>query len=257
MSAHLNDPAGGRETWITCIFRDGTTLRYWGDPEEAIDWDEFGTDPEQDKRDYEDQIADSAPDYDWEWTPGEPGAAHEARPPEPKAPARSKPIGKPTPTLAIRMADIESEAVEWLWHPYISLGKLTSVEGDPGVGKSWLTMALAAQVSRGAKLPGASRVAEPGAVLLLTAEDGPGDTLRPRLDTLGADVSRVHAITEPLAFTIEGTARLEAEITRLGTVLVIIDPIAAYLPDRTDMNNASAVRPVLMNRTGFPGGRFV
>jgi hypothetical protein len=119
------------------------------------------------------------------------------------------------------------------------------VEGDPGIGKSWLTMALAAQVSRGAKLPGASGAAEPGVVLLLTAEDGLGDTLRPRLDTLGANLSRVHAITEPLAFTSQGTARLKAEIKRLGAVLVIIDPIVAYLPDRTDMNSASAVRPVL------------
>jgi hypothetical protein len=245
MSATLKNTVGRYETWVTCIFRDGTTLRYWGDPEEAIDWDELDRHREQEKRDYEDQILDSAPDYVWEETPTEPSDPNEARPADPKAPAPAKPAGRPIPTLAIRMADVEPEPVEWLWHPYIPLGKLTSVEGDPGVGKSWLTMALGAQVSRGAKLPGASRIAEPGAVLLLTAEDGPGDTLRPRLDTLGADVSRIHAITEPLAFTPEGTARLKAEITRLGAVLVIIDPIVAYLPDRTDMNNASAVRPVL------------
>jgi hypothetical protein len=143
------------------------------------------------------------------------------------------------------MADVEREEVEWLWHPYIPLGKLTSIEGDPGVGKSWLTMALAAQVSPGAKLPGVSQTAEPQTVLLLTAEDGPGDTLRPRLDTFGADIAKVHVITAPLAFDEKGAAKLKAEIVSLGAKLVIIDPIVAYLPSRTDMNSASAVRPVL------------
>src|SRR5262249_21676506 len=114
-----------------------------------------------------------------------------------------------------------------------------------GIGKSWLTMALAAQVSRGAKLPGANQSAKPENVLLLKAEDGPGDTLRPRLDTLGADVARVHTITAPRAFTEAGAMKLKAEIVRLSAVLFIIDPIVAYLPDRTDMNSASAVRPVL------------
>jgi hypothetical protein len=236
--------AQDRETWITVTFK-GRTLRYWGDPEEQIDWDEFERSPEQDELGYEDEIPGPPPDDDWEEAPEEAEEHYEARPPEPKAPARAKSAGKLPPTLAIRMANIQPEPVEWLWHPYIPFGKLTSVEGDPGIGKSWLTMALAAQVSRGAKLPGASRAAEPGVVLLLTAEDGLGDTLRPRLDTLGADVSRVHAITEPLSFDSKGAAKLKAEIVRLGAVLVIIDPIVAYLPDRTDMNSASAVRPVL------------
>src|ERR1700716_4141900 len=102
MRANSNDPASCRETWITLTFGDGRTIQYWGDPEEAIDWDEFEIDPEQAERDYEDQIFNSAPDYNWEGTPGEP-RDHEARPPEPKAPAPSKPSDKPTPILAIRM----------------------------------------------------------------------------------------------------------------------------------------------------------
>jgi hypothetical protein len=62
---------------------------------------------------------------------------------------------------------------------------------------------------------------------------------------LGADVERVHAITEPLAFNKEGASKLKAEIVGVDALMVIIDPIVAYLPDRTDMNSASAVRPVL------------
>ena len=78
----------------------------------------------------------------------------------------------------------EPETVSWLWHPYIARGKLTILEGDPGFGKSWLTCALAAGVSHGRGLPGAEPF-EPGNVLMLSAEDGLGDTLRPRLDAVG------------------------------------------------------------------------
>jgi hypothetical protein len=143
------------------------------------------------------------------------------------------------------MADIAPEPVEWLWEPYIPKGKLTSIEGDPGVGKSWLTIALAAQISRGEKLPGGKQTTEPASVLLLTAEDGPADTIRPRLDAAGADVSRVHVIAGLLSLDTMGAAKLKGEIERLKPTLVIIDPIVAYLPERTDINSASAVRPVL------------
>jgi KaiC/GvpD/RAD55 family RecA-like ATPase len=132
-----------------------------------------------------------------------------------------------------------------LWEPYIPKGKLTSIEGDPGVGKSFLTMALAAQISRGGKLPGMKHTASPAPVLLLTAEDGAADTIRPRLDGAGADVDKIHAITGLLSFDKAGAATLKREIERVQPAVVIIDPIVAYLPDKTDMNSASAVRPVL------------
>ena len=240
-----------RETWIAAIFKDGTTRRYWGDPEDPDRSDEFDEPP------WEQEIEDG------DEIPAAPAEVHRAiigadcdaeadlaeeckgRPKEPSPSVSDKGASKLHPPLAVRMADVAPEQVEWLWHPYIPFGKLTSVEGDPGVGKSWLTMALAAQLSRGAKLPGASRTAAPETVLILTAEDGAGDTIRPRLDALGADVSKVHAITAPLAFNKEGAATLKAEIVRLHAALVIIDPIVAYLPDKTDMNSASAVRPVL------------
>jgi hypothetical protein len=132
-----------RETWITMTFAGGRILRYWGDPEESIDWEEFEGAPELDELD---EIPEPPPGDDWGEPAGEIGDHAEARRLEAKAPRRAKMVGKPAPTLAIRMADIEPEPVEWLWHPYIPFGKLTSVEDDPGIGKSWLTMALAAQV---------------------------------------------------------------------------------------------------------------
>ncbi len=99
----------------------------------------------------------------------------------------------------VRMADVAPEAVRWLWLPYIPLGKLTILEGDPGVGKSWVTLAVAAAVSFGSGLPGTTP-RSPANVLLLTAEDGLGDTVRPRLDALGADVRNVFALDGLLTF---------------------------------------------------------
>jgi hypothetical protein len=257
VSPAANTAATDRQTRIAAKIWNGTALRYGGDPKEGVCGDEFELGPDLDDPMDGGEMPDAPAETGREQAgvdacrdPDRKGVAPvddgKVGPLQPKASAPAKGAGKLHPPLAVRIADVEPEEVEWLWHPYIPFGKLTSVEGDPGIGKSWLTMALAAQVSRGAKLPGASRAAEAGSVLLLTAEDGAGDTLRPRLDTLGADVLRVHAITEPLGFTCQGTTRLKAEIVRLGAVLVIIDPIVAYLPDRTDMNSASAVRPVLM-----------
>lgn len=84
----------------------------------------------------------------------------------------------------ISVADVEAKDVEWLWHPYIPLGKLTMFDGDPGIGKSFCTCAIAAAVSRGIGLPNmASR--PPASVLMLSGEDGFSDTIRPRLEGLG------------------------------------------------------------------------
>lgn len=270
MDAPLETDADDRETWITVKLAGGRTYQYWGDPEEPIDWEQFDFDPdEQDELDhdpnpltpdeldelhdflaakelkYQDEGTGPPPDDHWAEAPEKPGGQYQARPAVPKALPSAKPAVKPTASLAVRMADIQPEPVEWLWEPYIPKGKLTSIEGDPGVGKSWLTMALTAQISRGDKLPGVKHAVGPAPILLLTAEDGAADTIRPRLDAASADVKKVHAITGPVQFDKAGAATLKREIEAVRPALVIIDPIVAYLPDKTDMNSASAVRPIL------------
>ncbi len=96
------------------------------------------------------------------------------------------------------MADVEPEEVRWLWEPYIPHGKLTLLEGDSGLGKTWLALSLAAIVSRGRPLPGQDgkpdQSRSPANVLYMTAEDGLGDTLRPRLDRAEADVGRIFVL---------------------------------------------------------------
>lgn len=158
-----------------------------------------------------------------------------------------------TPAI-LRAADVEREEVRWLWHLRIPRGKLTLIEGDPGLGKSWLTMVLAANISRGWPLPDdgpePSRT-EPGNVIILSAEDGAGDTIRPRLEDAGADLSRVFLLTgsqeEPdVGISMARDLDLLDEAARkLSPELVIVDPLQAYLGPGVDMHRANETRPVL------------
>src|SRR3989344_3062984 len=95
-----------------------------------------------------------------------------------------------TPVL-IRLSDVVPEAIQWLWTYKIPRGKITMMEGDPGNGKSWCSLAIASAVSRGYPLPGDTLKLAPANVLLLTAEDGAADTIYPRLDGMGADLARI------------------------------------------------------------------
>ena len=93
----------------------------------------------------------------------------------------------------IRMSDIQPEQVQWLWYPYIPLGKLTVIQGDPGEGKTTFVLAVIAALTKGEALPEREPL-DPVNILYQTAEDGLADTIRPRLDALGADGSRVLVI---------------------------------------------------------------
>ena len=143
-----------------------------------------------------------------------------------------------------RMADVAPEPVTWLWPPYIPSGKLTLLEGDPGVGKSWVALAIATAVILGCGLPGQP----PGVaanVLLASAEDGLGDTIRPRLDAMGADVSRIHAIDGPFTLDDVGLPALEQAIVRVRPALVVLDPLVAYLGGALDIHRANETRHVM------------
>jgi hypothetical protein len=100
----------------------------------------------------------------------------------------------------VTMDQVEAKAVEWLWWPYIAIGKLTMLDGDPGTGKSLFMTQVAARLSRGHPLPDQQgkptlAMGGPQATLILSSEDGLEDTLKPRLDQAGADTGKVHALT--------------------------------------------------------------
>src|SRR5690606_28225163 len=94
-----------------------------------------------------------------------------------------------TPGL-VRISDVKTRPVDFLWYPYIPLDKLTIIDGDPGIGKSWLSLAISTGVSLGMGIPGA-HMDRPENVLLLSTEDGAEDTIKPRLEAMGADLSRI------------------------------------------------------------------
>lgn len=155
------------------------------------------------------------------------------------------------------LRDVQPEPIAWLWPARIARGKVTLIAGDPGLGKSMLTCAMAAHVSRGTSWPVDRSPCPQGDVIMLSAEDDPGDTIRPRLDAAGADVNKIHAMTmvteldrdgEPrerafnLAKDIEGLNDLL--IQRPECRLVIIDPVSAYLGG-TDSHNNADIRALL------------
>ncbi len=173
-------------------------------------------------------------------------------------PNSSMPDGHVNAASAITrpFSEIKPEPLRWLWPGRIPLGKLTLLVGDPGVGKSLATIDVAARVSRGTLFPDGA-ACERGAVIMASAEDDPADTIRPRLDNAGADVTRVHVLegmrvrlsdnsTAERLFDLEtGIATLEDALVRIrGVRLIVIDPISAYLGG-TDSNTNAEVRGLL------------
>ena len=118
----------------------------------------------------------------------------------------------------ITMRDIEAEQVSWLWKPYIPQGKITIVQGDPGDGKTTMMLAIAAAVTKGEILPGGV-AAPPVNVIFQTAEDGLADTIKPRLEQLGADCGRVHVIDETEQALSLSDERIEQSIIKTDAKL--------------------------------------
>ena len=152
---------------------------------------------------------------------------------------------KPETVKIIRMSDVELTPVEWLWKPYLPFGKLSVLQGNPGEGKTYFAMHLAAACTNGKLLPNMERM-EPFNVIYQTAEDGLGDTVRPRLIEAGADLDRVLVIDDSEVQLTLSDERIEKAIVENNARLVIIDPIQAYLGADVDMNRANEVRPIFM-----------
>ena len=152
---------------------------------------------------------------------------------------------KPETVKIIRMSDVELTPVEWLWKPYLPFRKLSVLQGNPGEGKTYFAMHLAAACTNGKLLPNMERM-EPFNVIYQTAEDGLGDTVKPRLIEAGADLDRVLVIDDSDVQLTLSDERIEKAIIENNARLVIIDPIQAYLGSDVDMNRANEVRPIFM-----------
>ncbi len=166
-------------------------------------------------------------------------------------PVAEEPLGPVT----ISLSDVKPEHVSWLWPGRLPAGKLVVLDGDPAVGKSTLAVDLGARVSVGATWPDGTDCPT-GDVLILSAEDGLADTIRPRLDAAGGDPARVHALTDIRYLDDDGQTRtrpatladaklIEQTVRRYGVRLVIIDVLMAYLPGKVDSHRDQDIRSVL------------
>ncbi len=144
----------------------------------------------------------------------------------------------------INMQDVKCESVEWLLYPFIPYGKITIIQGDPGEGKTTLVLQIIARLTKGESIidEGAKL---PVSVIYQTAEDGLGDTIKPRLVAANADCSKVLVIDDkdtPLTML---DMRLEKAICETGARLVVLDPIQGFLGADVDMHRANEIRPVM------------
>jgi hypothetical protein len=154
------------------------------------------------------------------------------------------------------LADVSPREVQWLWPGRVPLGRVTLLVGRPGEGKSFVTSDMAARVTTGTPWPDGSECPA-GSVILISAEDDPADTIRPRLDAHAADVRRVHLLSSvrrhgrdgrprESMFTLADVASLESALTRVPDCrLIVIDPIGSYLGGDTDAHRDNEVRAVL------------
>ena len=167
----------------------------------------------------------------------------------------------------INMEMVEVEQIEWLLYPFIPFGKVTIIQGDPGEGKTTMVLQIIAKLTKGeeifpkqeqkieekngAEMPVDSNVdiseslIEPVNVIYQTAEDGLGDTIKPRLLAAGADCSRVLVIDDreqPLTML---DIRLEEAIVQTKARLVVLDPIQGFLGAKVDMHRANEIRPLM------------
>lgn len=150
----------------------------------------------------------------------------------------------------IKMNEVEAKKVNWLWYPYIPYGKITLIQGDPGDGKTTFILAVAALLTNGKPMPECKDTAEPVTVIYQTAEDGLSDTIKPRLEEVGADCSRVIVIDESEQALTLSDERIEQAIIKVNAKLLILDPLQAYLGVDVDMHRANEIRPIFKSLAG-------
>lgn len=143
-----------------------------------------------------------------------------------------------------RMDHVKAEPIEWLWYPYIPIGKITILEGNPNIGKSWLIYTLASHFSLGKALP-ESKYTSRVRSLICSVEDNVSDTMKNRLNKLGGDHRWIFATNQPFRLDEDGIGKFEALCEEHRPGIVFFDPFFAYMGGNVDMFRANETREVL------------
>ena len=173
----------------------------------------------------------------------------------------------------INMDTVEVEQIEWLLYPFIPYGKVTIIQGDPGEGKTTMVLQIIAKLTRGETILPADSTKDkrididsesdmvdaeniennaltqhleaPVNVIYQTAEDGLGDTIKPRLLAAGADCTKVMVIDDSEQPLTMADVRLEEAIVQTKARMVVLDPIQGFLGSEVDMHRANEIRPLM------------
>lgn len=137
-------------------------------------------------------------------------------------------------------SEVQSTDVRWLWYPFIAIGKITLLQGDPGDGKSTMMMNLIAELSTGGKTPDGCKIGVPQKVIYQCSEDGVSDTIKPRLERCGADCRKIAFINEEFynGLTLDDE-RIRQAIIEFRPRLVVIDPIQAFITGMPTIENTT------------------
>lgn len=161
--------------------------------------------------------------------------------------------------VVTNLADVVEEPIAWLWPGRLAFGKFNLLDGDPGDGKSLFTVDLAARVTTGRPLPGFYSGPEAASVVILAAEDGVADTIKPRFTAAGGDPARVHVMTGTRRGKKDGFPSLTRDVEALGALVrgvgarvVIVDPLTSYLSG-VDTHKDAEVRQALSPLVAMAG----
>lgn len=153
-------------------------------------------------------------------------------------------------------SDVKAIPIRWIWYPYIAIGKITLLQGDPGDGKSTMMLNLIAEMSRGGATPDGKALGRPQRIIYQCSEDGACDTIKPRLEACGADCRNIAFINEEVygGLTLDDE-RIRDAIIDFKPQLVVIDPIQSYIGNDSDLQIAVKARK-LMRRIGMWASTF-
>jgi len=151
------------------------------------------------------------------------------------------------------LSDLQTKPATYLWHPRISYGEITLIDGDPGSGKSSIILDLAARLTTGSAMPNGGEGAQ-GGVILLLGEDSIQKTVLPRLAAAGADLTRIATPDIPITIP-DGLPIIKETARKVGAKLLVIDPLMSFLGPNAmiDQNVRKALTPLaeLANKTGM------